>query len=143
MNQTNQSAIFKIALAFVLMNGAVTLTFSQAKLETPLSGFLILVETTENGLKLTCQEGCAWGELSFSLNAYRRQAVNQYGMTSLKKDQPEKNDGLSNFLFTVKKTKEGLNLEGKEGTAWSELSFKCPDNNCYQHIDQEGMATRD
>ncbi|MFM9950537.1 MAG: hypothetical protein ACKV1O_21550 [Saprospiraceae bacterium] len=197
MNQTNPSAIFRIALAFILMNGAVTLAFSQAKerhnnnfpiwavafptglrcfaghvalatlpsralsdrkiptpktrtyycdvpkIEAPVSGFLILVETTENGLKLTCQEGCAWGELSFSLKAYQTQAVDQYGMTSLKRDQPEKNDSLSNFLFTVKKTKEGLKFEGKEGTAWNELSFKCPGNNCYQHIDQEGMATRD
>ena len=143
MNQTNPSAIFRIALAFVLMNGAATLAFSQAKIEAPLSGFLILVETTENGLKLTCQEGCAWGELSFSLNGYRRQAVDQYGMSSLKREEPEKNDRLSNFLFTVKKTKEGLNFEGKEGTAWSELSFKCPDKNCYQYIDKEGMGKRD
>lgn len=59
MNQTNPSAIFKIALAFILMNGAATLAFSQAQIEAPVSGFLILVETTENGLKLTCKEGCA------------------------------------------------------------------------------------
>jgi len=143
MNQTIQSAFFRIALAFILIHGSATFAFSQTQIEAPVSGFLILVETTDNGLKLTCEEGCAWGELSFSLNGYRRQAIDQYGMTSLKRDQPAKSDRLSNFLFTVKKTKEGLKFEGKEGTAWSELSFNCPDNICYQHIDQEGMARRE
>lgn len=43
-------------------------------------------------------------------------------------------------LFTLEKTKNGLSLKGIEGTAWTDLSFSCPDSRCDQAIDQKGMT---
>jgi hypothetical protein len=61
-------------------------------------------------------------------------------MSSLKRDKTVKDANFANFLFTIKKTKEGLSFEGIEGTAWKKLSFSCPKGVCHQYIDQRGMT---
>ena len=103
-----------------------------------LSKFLILVETTNEGIKLTSKEGCAWKELSYNIPGSQSQAIDQYGMTKSKTKEESTNSG---FLFTIKKTEEGLSFEGIKGTAWKNLTFTCFKGNCHQFIDQHGMTT--
>lgn len=136
-NLRQKSSIFSITLFIILIIGASCNIFAQKKVTSEISKFLILVETTnDGGIKLTCKEGCAWKELSFNIpGTEKSQAIDQYGMTS-----KEESRG-SSFLFTIKKTKDGLNFEGLKGTAFKNLSFSCPKGNCHQAIDQNGMTT--
>ena len=117
--------------------------FSQTTSVTQSTKFLILVETTDEGLKLTGQEGCAWKKLTFKIKQDNSQAIDQYGMTSLNGDNHKEDKDLSNFLFIIEKTKEGISLKGQKGTAWSNLSFSCPKGKCYQYIDFNGMTEKD
>lgn len=125
---------FRIALSVFLMIGAYHSVFSQTETTPELAKFLILVETTDDGIKLTGQQGCVFKILTFTLNAGKSQAINQFGMTSQEVSK------VSNFLFTIKKTKDGLSFEGLKGTAFKKLSFSCPKANCHQAIDQSGMT---
>ena len=142
MNNSKQKAFFKFSLIIAFIIGASNLVFSHGKIGTKTSKFLILVETTEDGVKLTSQEGCAWKELTFTLNIEKPQAVDQFGMASLNQDKPTEDKSLANFLFTIKKTKDGISLDGKGGTAWTKLNFGCDKGKCYQYIDFNGMVPR-
>jgi hypothetical protein len=107
------------------------------------SEFLILIQNTHSGLRLTCEKGCAWKELSFSSGSEKSQLVDQYGMTTSNRDKLPKDENLSNFLFNIKTTRTGISLEGKEGTSWTYLDFSCPDSKCNQYIDRNGMTTKE
>jgi hypothetical protein len=61
-------------------------------------------------------------------------------MTSIEEHKDPMDDKLANFLFTVKRTKDGLEFEGLKGTAWQELTFSCSDTGCKQLIDGSGMT---
>ena len=125
---------FRIALSAFLMIAAYNSVFSQTETTPELTKFLILVETTDDGIKLTGKQGCVFKELTFTLKADKSQAIDQFGMTS-----KEESKG-SSFLFTIKKTKDGLSFEGLKGTYFKKLSFSCPKGNCHQAIDQRGMT---
>ena len=104
-----------------------------------LSNFQILVESINGDIKLTGIKGCAFIELTFKLGDEKSQAVDQFGMSTIDREKNIKDNNLADFLFTIKKTKNGLRLEGIEGTAWKELSIISTENRCYQLIDQNGM----
>ena len=106
-----------------------------------LKDFKIVIEKTDTGIKMKGLEGSAWLDVSFSLNNYRPQAVDEYGMTALNAVSSNKDSGLADFLFTVTKTENGIELKGIEGTAWTELYFSLAENE-KQAIDQNGMITR-
>ncbi len=143
MKNSKQNILLKFSLIITFIIGASNAVFSQVNFEAETSKFLILIETTENGVKFTSQKGCAWKELTFTLNQDKPQAIDQYGMTSLNKDKPTEDKNLANFLFIIKKTKEGISLDGKGGTAWTKLSFGCAKGKCSQYIDFNGMARKD
>src|SRR6188768_1329736 len=108
MRKLKQNAFLKLPLIIAFIIGASYAVFSQVNFETKTSKFLILVETSEDGVKLTSQEGCAWKELTFTLSQDKPQAIDQYGMTSLSKSKPTEDKNLANFLFIIKRTKEGI-----------------------------------
>jgi hypothetical protein len=66
--------------------------------------------------------------------------VDEYGMTELKNVSENKDEKLADFLFTITKTENGIELKGIEGTAWAELKFSL-DENQKQAIDQFGMTS--
>ncbi len=106
-----------------------------------VSKFFIIVETSGDEIKLTCNDGCAWNQLSFSSSIESDpQGVDQYGMTTLPRNLIKKDLFLSNFLFTIKRTNEGVSLEGKEGTAWTTLNYGCPGGKCFKPIDGWGTS---
>ncbi|GIV61076.1 MAG: hypothetical protein KatS3mg043_2165 [Rhodothermaceae bacterium] len=49
--------------------------------EAELADFTITVERSEDGIRLTCSEGCAWTELTWTAPPDRPQTVNEFGMT--------------------------------------------------------------
>jgi hypothetical protein len=86
MKNSKQNTFLKFSLIITFIIGASNAVFSQVNFEAETSKFLILVETTVDGVKLTSQEGCAWKELTFTLNQDKRQAIDQFGMTFLNKE---------------------------------------------------------
>ena len=112
---------------------------AQDNSSTTLKDFKILVEKTDDGIKMKSLQGSAWINLAFSINDYQPQAVDEYGMASLNNLSSKKDPKLADFLFTITKTDEGIALKGLEGTAWNELSFTLA-NNSVQAINQNGMT---
>ena len=112
---------------------------AQEKKSTELKDFKIVVEKTENGIKLLSTKGSAWIHLSFSLNNDRPQAIDEYGMADLDKISSEKDANLADYLFTVSNNENKVVLKGIAGTAWTDLSFILPQNG-KQEIDQYGMV---
>lgn len=108
--------------------------------KTELKDFKIIVEKTDDGIKMKSTEGSAWIDLSFSLNDYRPQAVDEYGMTELESVSGNKDDNIADFLFTITKTKNGIELKGIEGTVWTELKLSLAENK-KQAINQFGMTS--
>jgi hypothetical protein len=112
---------------------------AQEKKSEDLKNFKVVVEKTDNGIKMQSVEGSAWIDLSFSINNDRPQAIDEYGMTELNKISSDKDSNLADFLFTITKTENGIVLKGIEGTAWTDLSFSLLENG-KQAIDQFGMT---
>lgn len=125
-----------IALFFLTASSEL---FAQEKKSTDLKDFKIVVEKTDNGIKMQSVEGSAWIDLSFSINNDRPQAIDEYGMTELNKISSKKDTNLADFLFTITKTENRIILKGIEGTAWTDLSFSLVENR-KQAIDQFGMT---
>jgi len=112
---------------------------AQEKKSADLKNFKVVLDKTENGIKMRSVESSAWIDLSFSLNNDRPQAIDEYGMTDLDKVSSNKDSNLADFLFTVTKTENGIELKGIEGTAWTDLSFSLAEKG-KQAIDQNGMT---
>ncbi|MEX0774025.1 MAG: hypothetical protein WD038_12705 [Balneolales bacterium] len=120
---------------------AVSTVFAQNTKPAETPDFLTIIETTNDSIKLKCKKGCAWKELIFSAEVNDDyQAVNQYGMTIHQRNDIKINSDLANFVFLIKKTKKGISLQGKQGSAWKSLSFSCPSGACNQAVDQNGMT---
>ncbi len=132
----------KRAFALMLLLFVVTITPSNAQEKGDISDFKILIESTSNGIKMKSAQGSAWIDLSFSLNKNKSQAVDEFGMTRLNQVSPNKDDKLADFLFTITKTKNGVELKGLEGTAWKELAFTLPSRKS-QAINAYGMTNWD
>ena len=116
--------------------------FSQSNTTPEIASFLILVETTDDGFKLACEKGCAWKTLTFSLNPYKPQAIDQWGMTSLEEHRnAAKDPGLDDFLFTIQKNdKNKVTLEAVAGTAWKKLGFQDPARQTREYINAYGTV---
>jgi len=119
---------------FIILVGVVCLGTSCNS--TPKE-FLLLFENTENGVKISSREGCAFSELAFNLKEGEIQEINQWGMSD-PNDKVCKSADFARFRITIKKVKNGFILEGIEGTTWKKLSFDLPINGG-QWIDRNGM----
>jgi hypothetical protein len=95
----------------------VTSELNAQEKKAELKDFKILIEKTENVIKMKSTEGSAWIDLSFSLNNYQTQMVDEYGMTELENLSENKDNNLVDFLFTIANTENGVELKGIEGTA--------------------------
>jgi hypothetical protein len=137
----NCQTLLIITLYALLILGSSSRLVAQEDVYLDVDRFSILVEISGDEIKLTCNDGCAWKQLSFiSSIKSDPQAIDQYGMTPLPRKLIKKESLLSNFLFTIKRTQEGVSLEGKEGTAWTSLIFICLNNKRSQLIDEYGMV---
>lgn len=112
---------------------------AQDQSSTDLKEFKITIEKTDKGLKMQSHQGSAWIDLSFSLVNNKPQMIDEWGMTRPGKVSTIKDPEMSDYLFTIAKTNDGISLTGIEGTAWNELSFSLQEN-AKQSIDQFGMT---
>jgi hypothetical protein len=129
--------IKSIISAILLTSGSGII--AQKQISSDLKNFKITIEMTPKGLKLHSSHGSAWIDLSFSLVNGKPQAIDEYGMTELDKISYIKDPKLADYLFTITKTKDGISLNGIEGTAWKELNFTLHINE-KQMIDPFGMT---
>ena len=133
--------LLKITLYALLILGTSSSVVAQEDVHVKVAKFSILVETTPDEIKLTCNDGCTWKQLSFSSSINGDpQAVDQFGWTTIPRNALKEDPRLSNFLFTVKRTKEGVTLEGKEGTFWPSLTFDYVGGKCVRPIDGWGVT---
>ncbi|MCP4484554.1 MAG: hypothetical protein GY823_08350 [Flavobacteriaceae bacterium] len=123
---TNKTIVNLIIVALFL--GASSVITAQEKKSIDLKDFKIIVEKTDNGLKMKSLEGSAWIDLSFNLQNDQQQAIDEYGMTELNEVSSNKDSNPADFLFIITKTNSGIKLKGIEGTAWVELSFTLTKN---------------
>ena len=137
----NHLSLLSIAIYVFLMFGPSLRVVAQEDIYIKVSKFSILVEFYCDRILLTCSDGCAWRQLNLSSSITDDpQAIDKYGMATLSGNMVKKDSIRSNFLFTIKSTKEGVHLEGKEGTAWTTLDFDCSADKCFRLIDGWGMV---
>jgi hypothetical protein len=135
-NSKNQIVNLLIALFILVINSEL---FAQENHTIDLKDFKIVIEITDNGIKMQSLKGSAWLDLTFSIDDNQSQAIDELGMTELDKKISDKDLKHADFLFTITKTKKGIVLRGLEGTAWTDLSFTLAKNK-KQAIDQFGMT---
>lgn len=134
-NHTSCSSFFLIFLVMQLSS----IVYGQQKQQTDENKFTIVIEKIHNGLKLVSTFGSAWKELTFGLNNYQTQAIDEWGMTETGKVGAEKDAELAHYLFIIMKTEKGIALKGLEGTSWTELSFSLNEKE-KQQINRDGMV---
>ena len=133
--------LLNITLYALLILGAASSAVAQEDVHVKVAKFSILLEATPDEIKLTCSDGCAWKQLSFGTSVKGEpQAVDQFGMTTIPRNTLKEDPLISNFLFTIKRTKEGVTLEGKEGTIWPSLTFDYVGGKCVRLIDGWGVT---
>ncbi|HMR88978.1 MAG TPA: hypothetical protein PKD51_12530 [Saprospiraceae bacterium] len=135
---TSNNLLINALIVILLVSTSFRLS-AQNQDTTNLRDFKIVIENTDTGIKMQSLKGCAWIDLSFSLKNYNTQYIDEYGMTEKEKLSDQNDTTLANFLITLTKTKEGITLQGIEGTAWKELKFSFAKNG-RQVIDQFGMV---
>ena len=137
----NSQPLLNIALFAFLILGTTSILVAQEDVHVKVAKFSILLEATGDEMKLTCSDGCAWKQLSFGTSVKGEpQAVDQFGMTTIPRNTLKEDPLISNFLFTIKRTKEGVTLEGKEGTIWPSLTFDYVGGKCVRLIDGWGVT---
>ena len=136
-----RSTIVKgITLSILFSLGISFLASAQNKVSEEPAGFLFSVQKTPDGILLKGLEGCAWTELSFSLVPYGVKAINQNGLVSLESGKADENPVPGNFKILIKKTKKGIELVGKEGTSFLNLSYSGGPDDRVQLINNNGMV---
>jgi len=115
-----------VVAMFVMIFASQTIAYSQSSAD--LQEFKITIELTDNGLQLHSHKGSAWIDLSFSIARGELRAIDEYGMTEQGKVSTIKDPKISDYLFTITRTKDGIVLSGLQGTAWKEMSFSLHKN---------------
>lgn len=128
-----------LAIIAIIIGGSAS--FVPKAESDKIQDFLLIIETTDKEVILSCEEGCAWNELSFGASANSGpQGINQYGMARPAGYEVKEYPELPDFLFTIERTENRISLGGINGTAWKSLSFSCPSGKCNQAVDQNGMV---
>ncbi len=95
--------------------------------------FTIVIETLPEQLKLTCENGCTFKELTFTLKEGGTQRIDQEGMWVDRDTEPQ-------FAFEITRTANGLSFKGIQGTKWTSLTSSCaPQPTCLQRVDDSGV----
>ena len=134
------SPMLKLLIVVFVVIGSTKIVAQENK-STDLKHFKIVLEKTENGIKMKSDQGAAWIDWSFNLDKDKPQAINAYGMTDLNNVNTSEDANFADFLFTITKTDNGFKLKGIKGTSWTDLSFSLKDSGA-QAIDQDGMTTK-
>lgn len=110
--------------------------------ERRLGDFKIIFNEDGNRITMKSLQGTAWKELSFTLSRNKEQAINAYGMINLNAQNDKVASKFADFIFTVTRTRNGYELKGIKGTAWTNLRFSIPKKG-KQAVNQFGTTTMD
>ncbi len=105
-------------------------------------GFRILVSENDKVTILTCERGCAWKELTFTVPRQDNiVTIDQFGQNN----HVGYADGLDGvplpaFRFTMAKEDGKYVLQGLEGTAWTKLGFSLKPYAAPQVLDATGIG---
>jgi len=135
---TIKSQFFKLFIACFFLTTSYAL-LAQDPQTLPLKDFKIQIEKPKSGFQLKSFNGSAWINLGFTAKQDKPQAIDEYGMAELDSESQENNPDFADYLFTITKRKNEIELKGYKGTAWKELTFTLPRNG-KQIIDQTGMT---
>lgn len=131
--------LYTIILCLLLSAYAIGQTTTNNK----KSPFLITVEnTTQDEIKLTCAQGCAWESLAFSLTENNNmRIINPLGIAGLTDYDTiaDPNTDFADFLIYIKKSGNSIQLKGLKGTDWIDLNFILNKNKRAQ-IDKTGAT---
>lgn len=111
------------------------LNLSSFQLESPFP-FNIKIEQGKSHINLLCSQGCEWTNLSFNVKDNVTLKVTQYGITGITDKSKS-----SKFEFHITKKGDTYKLEGKKGTAWTQLNFSCM-GDCNGYLDHIGITIR-
>lgn len=126
---------FVVAATIVAFVSGVAFAVSQDEFYM-LAGFDMAVARTSKGVSLTCNAGCAWKTLEFSLGS-KPTPVNEKGLAGDKTSNPEK-DG--NFLIRFDTKDDGFTLSCDRGCAWRTLGWNFPKSGTATRINEYGMV---
>ena len=123
-------------LSFASFAGSILLSFINLSSIDEKQAFKIQVSHTGNQVHMTCLDGCAWKELSFTAKKNQTMHVNSFGVseTMNSSENPK-----ANFAFQLKKEGNRLTLESHEGTTWTQLSFTLNSSPKFVILDNYGM----
>ena len=132
----NQKLFTTIVGAFFTV--LLTFNISAQENKKEISSYEIFIEKTDIGVALKCTKGCAWTDLSFSLNRVNAQAVDEFGLRNNSVSNNKTDAKLANFLFTIKQVDKGFLLTNIEGSSWKKLNVKLEYYNS-QAINAKGL----
>ena len=112
---------------------------SQAKSQSEIKDFFFQIESVDNQLKLTSKTGCGWAELNLHIAPDDKIYLDEYGAMYTLEDRDFETSNAAKFLIAMTITDDRIQLEGLEGTTWENLSFDCPDQNCFKAVTQKGL----
>ncbi|WP_226391058.1 hypothetical protein [Penaeicola halotolerans] len=138
LTRSNFGKLLTASMVVVLVFISALVSFAQAP--SDLKEFKILIEETDNGIKMISEEGTAWKELSFKFDKKKPHLIDAYGVTTLDEMPVREASVYADFQFTIVKEKDRIVLKSNEGTAWKELSFSFAKNG-RQRINQFGTAS--
>lgn len=138
------SVILAIISLSVLLAGTTSCSSSATDRQntSELSPFEVTVQKTDDGVAMTCTEGCAWETLEWGRTNYAHlQKVNEYGTVSELSESLTNDPDLADFLVTIQKTLKGVRLTCSKGCAWNELLYETPYQAHIQTINEMGLVT--
>ena len=107
----------------------------------PITSFEIHAVHSDEMMTLTCNYGCAWNELSFTLTEDMDPVyVNEYGMAT-QDDEYGPKEGLADFYFSFRKQDGIIACFSKKGTNWDQLTYSCNVIKCRGTISEKGVVT--
>ena len=134
-----RSFLVRVVLPSVLVATLSFHSFAQHEPNVSENRFLMTIELYNDVVKLTCNQGCTWDELAFTLHVDMNVDISHLGLGEGIGDYDDY--GIADFRFNIKRSSEGISLESKNGTSWNNLSFTCRPNECHHAIDQNGMTS--
>ena len=122
-----------ISLLFLILTALLPQTDGKSDFEIE-----IVYVTSSKEVQMKCENGCAWTDLSFTLNSRKTVHVNAFGMTESMTEGNRQDEKLADFNFTVIRKSRGLAFTGNKGTKWIDLDFSCRVD-CTRKLTQDGV----
>ena len=104
------------------------------KMMEDLTPFVVSVQKNKNSIRLKCNTGCKWADITLDTKAKSKYIINDYGFSEGKTLKTDK------FAFSIEPSASGVSLTNLKGAAWLDLNFSLTKNQ-EQFINENGMLT--